>query len=52
MNTWVTSSDQMLNLLKKALFAEPKNYKLVAAPLFELMMHQATDPPFLVSLSF
>lgn len=43
----------LVQLQEKALFAVPKNYKLVAAPLFELSEGApGCDPSFLVSLSF
>ena len=43
----------LIQLQERALFAVPKNYKLVAAPLFELSDDApGCDPSFLVSLSF
>ncbi|XP_053431567.1 cleavage and polyadenylation specificity factor subunit 5-like [Nycticebus coucang] len=41
----------LVQLQEKALFAVPKNYKLVAAPLFELYDNALGYEPFLVSLS-
>uniref|UniRef100_A0A8C6DYM1 Cleavage and polyadenylation specificity factor subunit 5 n=1 Tax=Moschus moschiferus TaxID=68415 RepID=A0A8C6DYM1_MOSMO len=42
----------LVQLQEKALFAVPKNYKLVAAPLNCVTMHLDMDPSFLISPSF
>lgn len=40
----------LVQLSEKALFAVPKNYKLVAAPLFELYDNSTSYGPIIASL--
>lgn len=55
-DTWVSSQESLLLVLKSvihvstALFAVPKNYKLVAAPLFELYDNAPGYGPIISSL--